>query len=84
MISAARKARKTEGKLPNTFLSEITTLQKVFEEIEDPQKAVIDAGQITWNGEYDSLPLLYATVFKTYAIAAPGANMKPFRAQEMI
>ncbi len=30
------------------------------------------------------LPMLFAEVLRTYAIAAPGSDMTPFRAREMI
>ncbi len=84
MTSASRKTRKAEMKPPNSFLSEIHALRIVFEEPDDPQRAMIKAGQIAWNGDYETLPMLYAEVLKSYATTAPGVLLGLLHARKMI
>ncbi len=84
IITSARKVHRKEGKPPNSFSLEIATLRAIFEESDNPQCAMTKASQITWNGQSDILPALYAEVLKTYSIILPRAEMAPFRARELI
>ncbi len=83
-LSSARKAQKNLGSAPNSFQSEIAALHSIFEELDNPQCAMIKAGHITWDCQSATLLALYAEVLKTYSIILPRAEMTPFRACELI